>query len=122
MHEDKREILETGHVVVWRNGTYGVVMRNYLGDEDMILDSSDRSFIPIGDYDCGLRNARGSDIWDIMKVIAPVEFAFNPWEYDSSKFGSWKADVVWSRDDEPRKMTMQEVCNALGHSVEIIPG
>lgn len=113
-----KDFLRNGDVVVDRQG-YVSVYFNEFGTYGPMFKYLTGSFMPLGKFDENLRcvDDDGRE-YDITKVFRADVRGVNPWEFNSpgeSKY--W--NKIWERKDV-RKMTVAEICEALGYEVEVV--
>lgn len=104
-----KAMLRPGYVCVTRNGHYLMVLPSKYG---MCLSGEDAGDLTCWDDDltiCG-----GPHKLDIVKVYGP---ALSPKFACTRSFAD--RELIWERK-ETKKMTVKEICDALGYDVEII--
>lgn len=102
----------------------GYVIRNQYGDEYMVLPVKDGSLAfvrsgswdPVAHYNNDLTNRAGSTGLDVMEVYGFASTVLMALDLDPGLSGR---PLLWKRS-EPKKMTMEEICQALGYDVEIV--
>lgn len=107
----KKSDLKSGYLVEYRNGL-----------RRLVIESSDNGFVLIGgkneicnegmNYEEDLRSTTASTL-DIVKVFG-IPKSMNCF----SVMEPSERNVIWKRN--PKKMTMKEICDALGYEVEIV--
>ena len=112
-----KELLRCGDVITLRSGEKYVYFQNFRGVTN-ILVSFERGFMPLASYDSDLKNIlyKGSDAWDVCKIERPSYSGVSPWIYEGHECDF---ETIWSRK-EPARMTVAEICEALGYDVEIV--
>lgn len=102
----------------------GYVIRNRYGDEYMVLPVKDGSLAfvrsgswdPVANYNDNLTNRVGYTGLDVMEVYGFASTVLMALDPDPVLSGR---PLLWKRS-EPKKMTMEEICQALGYDVEIV--
>lgn len=99
--------LQTGMVIEIRNGSRFLIMRMPDGN---ILASSNSSWMHINEHNEDLTCE--TDSLSVVKV-------FEPYTSTLARMVSTEYEPIWERK-EPKKMTVEEICEALGYEVEIV--
>lgn len=111
--------LKTGHVVKFRNGKYGLVLRDTgCKDGKDIIVYEDNNAKELERYNDDMTSRYSwLNEFSIMEVYAPYCYP------DIHSLGSdcTYDNLVWKRE-EKRKMTVAEICEALGYDVEVVKG
>ena len=102
----------------------GYVIRNRYGDEYMVLPVNDGSLAfvrlgswdPVAEYNNNLTSRAGCIGLDVMEVYGFASTVLMALDPDPVLSGR---PLLWKRS-EPKKMTMEEICQALGYDVEIV--
>lgn len=110
--------LKTGYVVKFKNKRHGLVLIENgcaFGVGQIVHEWEDMAS-PIIHYNSKMENTVNRNL-DIIKVFKP-----NRWP-NISDLGCdcKKENLVWERQ-EPRKMTLEQISEALGYEVEIVDG
>lgn len=113
----KKSDLKVGYVVKLRNGKYCMVLPTTNG---LCISGPDSyfSFNRITEnLECNGLFGSHLDAADIVEVYGLARF-----NDDASKFGPNYRDLLWRREEKPaaKKMTVKEICGALGYEVEIV--
>lgn len=113
--------LKTGMRIVTRDGKEYIVLKDvktpYKKIEDMYISIKNDSWLCSSNYDENMKVNSGNKKFDIMKV-----YAQNNGEYIDASVLETKTkdmDLIWERK-KLRKMTVSEICKALGYEVEIV--
>lgn len=111
--------LKVGYVVELRNGSLCMV----LPTTDVTaypsgLCLSGKDWFALNALDAELKcvepNTSKAADYDVMKV-----YGFADCTYSASKIGTTSRHFLWARK-EPKKMTVKNICEALGYDVEIV--
>ena len=102
----------------------GYVVRNRYGDEYIVLPVKDGrlafvrsgSWDPVANYNNDLTSQAGYTGLDIMEVYDFANTVVMALDPDPELSGR---SLLWKRS-EPKKMTVKEICEALGYDVEIV--
>lgn len=102
----------------------GYVIRNRYGDEYMVLPVKDGSLAfvrsgswdPVANYNTNLTNRSEYTGLDVMEVYGFPSTALMALDLDPELSGR---HLLWKRS-EAKKMTVKEICEALGYDVEIV--
>lgn len=114
----KKSDLKVGYVVKLRKGAFCMVLPTTKG---MCFSSPYEwfEFSHISDNleHCGSRFCDRNPEYDVVEVYGHAQF-----NDDASKFGSNFRELLWKREEKPpvKKMTVKEICDALGYDVEIV--
>ena len=119
MNKFNLDDLKTGHVVKFRNGEYGLVMCDlcctYACDG---IGVPNNGFVPFYLYDLDMKHKwEDRSHRDIMEVYNPSHFP----NIDNLQSDCSKKTLVWKRES-PKKMTLEQISEALGYEVEIVDG
>lgn len=106
----KKSDLKVGYVVKLRKGALCMVLPN--ANDEMCL-SGDHDWFPVSELRDDLTN-KYTDTTDVVEVYGRC--AANKYAHDLS---THRRDLLWERK-EPKKMTVKEICDALGYEVEIV--
>ena len=109
-----KSLLCAGDLVTLRNGGTYVYIPKYRGAEDVFLSVS-HSYVPVATYDRDLRWAP-DPAWDVCKIERATASGQVPWNASFHNF----AETVFARKVDPKKMTVSQVCAALGYEVSIV--
>lgn len=116
--------IHTGFVVVLRNGERALAMRydrENRGDNLVLLDPKTGWIVENTEaWDPNTLNhivSRDKDIMRVYGYVSPVSRNFLPNEMLSTSTAHRK--LLWSRK-EVKKMTVSQICAALGYEVEIV--
>lgn len=105
-----KSMLKPGYVCVTRNGHHLMVIGTKNG---MIVCGDDTGPLSVWESDL-MFSSSGKDNLDIMKV-----YGFSNYPGHSYSCSSDGRDLIWERK-EVKKMTVKEICDALGYEVEIV--
>ena len=113
----KKSDLKVGYVVKLRTGLFCMVLPT---SEGLCISGPDAyfGFNRITDtLECIGLFGRPLKEADIVEVYGLARF-----NDDASKFGPNYRNLLWKREEKPpvKKMTVTEVCKALGYDVEIV--
>jgi hypothetical protein len=111
MQQFTKKDLKTGDVIVMRDGSRGIIIREY----DVIIHPDGWSSLGYRDENllyCGIGDSRlrGRDIMKVCRPTRPGECRF---DLDVSEC------LVYERK-EPVEMTLEEICAALGKDIKIV--
>lgn len=107
----KKSDLEVGYVVKLRKGVLCMVLPK--ANDEMCL-SGNHDWFPVSELRDDLTN-KYTDTADVVEVYGRC---------DSSKYARdlsiYRRELLWKRG--AKKMTVKEICDALGYDVEIVKG
>lgn len=113
----KKSDLKVGYVAKLRKGTLCMVLPN--ANDEMCL-SGERDWFPVSELRDDLTD-KYTDTADVVEVYGRC--AANKYAHDLRTHRRdllWKrCDLLWKRS-EAKKMTVKEICDALGYEVEIV--
>lgn len=109
----KKSDLKVGYVVEYRNGYFRMIFPTYNGDL-VLKPAADSTYCSLSEYDDDLIfwGASGHGL-DIVRVYGYGD------ECSASYASYIGRKLLWERK-EPKKMTVKEICDALGYEVEIV--
>lgn len=105
----KKSDLREHDILLLRDGTMEMVINSCDG---MVIHIGDLFWGTFGDYNEDLTSKTISD-WDVIEVkrhVVCYTYIRKFWDH---------APTIWRRK-EPKKMTISEICDAIGYEVEII--
>jgi hypothetical protein len=105
--------LKVGYVVKQRDGDLSMIMPGLGGK--MVTVNKDGRWSSINSYNADLC-CPGCSTGDIMEV-----YGYSSWNYRALTIETVDRDLLWKRED-PKKMTVKEIAEALGYPVEIVEG
>lgn len=105
----KKSDLREHDVLVMRDGTMEMVITS---NDGKILHIGDLFWGTLGDYNEDLTSKSVSD-WDVIEVKQHTKYHTYIREF-------WAhAQTIWKRK-EPRKMTINDICEVLGYEMEVV--
>ena len=109
----KRNELEVGYLVEFKNGERKIVMPCNDPDYPIVLTNQYGEWSYLGVYRDDLSSTIAKE-FDIVKV-----FSFSRLVYKTLSFNTNHRELLWERKDK-KKMTVAEIENILGYEVEIV--
>ena len=109
----KRNELEVGYLIEFRNGERKIVMPCDDPDYPIVLTNQYGEWSYLGVYTDSLLSTIAKK-FDIVKV-----FGFSKLTSQALSFNTNHRELIWERK-EKRKMTVAEIENILGYEVEIV--
>lgn len=111
--------LQTGDVIVTRDGTYMMYFAEYAGYEGMFVGIFREEYMDSSPFDDSMKNLCSVSSCDVVKVYRP----FNPWIFPRSKV-QIDDDYEVMFEEVKKKITMDEAVKRLseieGCEVEIV--
>lgn len=110
-----RADLKSGYLVETRDRGLFMVMTRADGTKVAINEASEVGFhVNAAEMFDDLTSTHQMQAWDIMAVYGRPEVS-----YLCFSFSLVSRSLLWKRS-EPKKMTVKEICEALGYDVEIV--
>lgn len=109
-----KELLRTGHIVTYRNGS----LRRVFLDTDMFESNiliGDHVWNSLASYNDELLYDGGNADLDIMKIVTGTSIL----NLVNTDLDSITTTTIWERR-EPKEMTIAEIEQALGYSIKVV--